>query len=160
MKKLPNITPNHLVERKTCRSDHMQHLFAEIAFAPEMLSIFSNDESISARLDPWQYDERLFDLYEKLRKEFWRVAKECLTERQYEIVELTAQGMTQQQCASMLSINQSSIAKSLRGNVDYSEDGPKVEYGGSERKLREMCAKDKKIQRILKRIDEIRESKW
>ena len=58
----------------------------------------------------------------------------------------------------MLDVNQSSITKSLNGNVDY-KNGKKV-YGGARKKIRKIIESDEKIKSLLKQMNEIRESKW
>ncbi len=143
------------------RSSSYQQLFNEIMFSHDMLSSFSNDDSISNRLCPYQYDERVLDLEDKLKEEFWRVVEEALTDRQKQVVVLTGkEGFTQSECAKKLSINQSSCAKSLRGSRSYKEGASNNTYGGSYKKLQDAVEADTKIQEILRKIAEIREEKW
>jgi DNA-binding NarL/FixJ family response regulator len=98
-------------ERKACRSDQYQALFNEVMFSNEMMTIFSNDDSLSKRLDPFSYDERILELEDELKKEFWRIV-ETLTTRQKEVLKLCAAGYTQMEIAKKLKVNQSSIVKS------------------------------------------------
>ena len=149
------------MEQKRNRSDAYQALFHEIAFSQEMLGIFSNNDSISSRLCPYQYDERLLDLQDQLKTEFWRVVRQTLTDKQRQIVEMTGkEGLTQQETAKRLQINQSSCAKSLHGNSTYEDTKSKSSYGGSYKKLQVAVSLDPKIQDILTKISELREERW
>jgi hypothetical protein len=58
----------------------------------------------------------------------------------------------------MLNVNQSSITKSLNGNVDY-KNGKKV-YGGARKKIRKIIETDERIKEILKKMQDCREEKW
>lgn len=145
-------------ERKHCRSDSFQNLFNEIMFSNDMMSIFSNEDSMKKRLDPFNYDERILELEDQLKTEFWRIVK-TLTPRQREVLELCAQGYTQMEIAKKLKVNQSSIVKSIRGNVQYSKNSKKS-YGGSMRKIKTLIEKDEKIQNILYQIRELRADEW
>lgn len=123
-----------------------------------MMEAFCNEDSISARLNPFEYNEDLIELEEQLNKEFWRIVDNLLTERQRQVIRLYADGYTQMEIAKMLNVNQSSITKSLNGNVDY-KNGKKI-YGGARKKIRKIVENDEKIKEILARMREIREEKW
>ncbi len=146
------------MEKRKNRSDSYQYLLLETACSNEMMESFSNDESISSRLNPFQYNEELLDLEDQLKVEFWRVVNTLLTDRQKEVIKLYADGYTQMEIAKMLGVNQSSITKSLNGNVDY-KNGKKV-YGGAKKKIHKIIQSDEKIIEILKKMSELRESKW
>ena len=60
--------------------------------------------------------------------------------------------------AKKLKVNQSSITKSLNGNVDY-KNGKKI-YGGSKKKILKIIESDEKIKQILDKMQEIRAAKW
>lgn len=153
-------------EKKANRSAAYQHLFAEIALPTEMLETYSNDESVYKRLNPHGYNEKICELEEELRKEFWRLVHDNLTPRQIEVIKLVSlERLTQIESAKILGVNQSSITKSLNGNVDYSKKDKKgsvkpVIYGGSLPKVRKLVKEDKKIQEILQQIRELREETW
>jgi DNA-directed RNA polymerase specialized sigma24 family protein len=151
--------PNHqetTMEKRPNRSDACQHLFHEISFSQDMLSTFRNDDSILSRLCPHQYDERLLDLDDQLRQEFWRVVGEALSDKQKKIIELIGkEGYTQQETAKVMGCNQSSIAKALHGN----NSGDSV-YGGIYKKLRDAVFADEKILAILQEMPEIKEERW
>jgi DNA-binding CsgD family transcriptional regulator len=135
-----------------------------------MLESFQNEDSISSHLNPFQYDENLLDLEDQLKEEFWKIVKTLLTPRQREVIELYADGYTQMEIAKILGVNQSSVTKSINGNVDYSIDeqstdescGKKTKrvYGGTKKKLQKIISGDSKIKEILDRMAEIRTSKW
>lgn len=149
--------------RKT-RSSAYQNLFCETSCPNEMLESFSNEESVYKRLNPFSYNDDIAELEEMLRKEFWRIVDTQLTERQKIVLKLAAQGSTQMEIAKILNVNQSSITKSLNGNVDYSKcdkknsdnNKNKVSYGGSKKRLRKLLSEDKKIQEILLKIADLR----
>jgi DNA-binding CsgD family transcriptional regulator len=122
------------------------------------MEAFCNEDSIYNRLNPFEYNEDLMDLEDQLKKEFWRVVDTLLTPRQREVIRLYADGYTQMEIAKMLNVNQSSITKSLNGNVDY-KNGKKI-YGGARKKIRKIIENDEKIKEILDKMVEARAEKW
>jgi len=146
------------MERKKNRSDHYQWVLLETVCSNDMMESFANDDSMYNRLNPFQYNEDLLDLEDQLKKEFWRVVDTLLTDRQREVIKLYADGYTQMEIAKMLNVNQSSITKSLNGNVDY-KNGKRI-YGGAKKKIHKIIENDAKIKEILAKIVEIREEKW
>lgn len=117
------------------------------------MSEFPESDSIRSRLNPWGHNEELIELKEKLVKEFWRLVETKLTERQREVMKLSARGLTQTEIAKKLNVNQSSITKSINGNCDY-RNGKKV-YGGIRKRMQKLIEKDAKISELLKQIEEI-----
>lgn len=146
------------MERRKNRSDKYQWVLLETVCSNEMMEAFGNEDSISSRLNPFGYDEELLELEDQLKKEFWRVVDTLLTSRQKEVIRLYADGYTQMEIAKMLNVNQSSITKSLNGNVDY-KNGKRV-YGGARKKIKKIIENDEKIIEILNRMKTIREEKW
>jgi len=146
------------MEKRANRSDKYQHVLLETSCSNDMMESFCNEDSISARLNPFEYNEDLIELEEQLKKEFWRVVDTLLTERQREVIRLYADGYTQMEIAKILKVNQSSITKSLNGNVDY-KNCKKV-YGGAKKKINKIIQSDSKIIEILNKMNEIRSSKW
>jgi DNA-binding CsgD family transcriptional regulator len=146
------------MERRKNRSDKYQWVLLETVCSNDMMEAFCNEDSISARLNPFEYNEELIDLEEQLKKEFWRVVDTLLTSRQREVIRLYADGYTQMEIAKMLNVNQSSITKSLNGNVDY-KNGKKI-YGGARKKIRKIIENDEKIKDILTKMSECRDNKW
>jgi DNA-binding MarR family transcriptional regulator len=121
-----------------------------------MLSAFSNEEGVYKRLNPFAYNEDIAELEEQLKVEFWRLVNTMLTPRQRDVIKYSADGYTQMEIARLLKVNQSSITKSLNGNVSY--DGSIKSYGGSKKKLQKMIASDEKIKEILRKISELRDA--
>jgi DNA-binding CsgD family transcriptional regulator len=146
------------MEKRKNRSDSYQWILLETVCSNDMMEAFSNDDSIYNRLNPNHYDESLIELEEQLKKEFWRVVDTLLTPRQREVIRLYADGYTQMEIAKMLNVNQSSITKSLNGNVDY-KNGKKI-YGGARKKIRKIIESDDKIKDILQKMAECRDEKW
>ena len=138
--------------RKTNRSNGYQHLFTEQPYSNEMMAEFSEAQGLVENYNP-EDREQLLVLREELRLAFWALAKEHLTARQYQVIELLAQGFTQIEIAKKLHVNQSSITKSVNGNCDY-RNGRKI-YGGARKKLRRLSDKDPKIQEIITQIADI-----
>src|SRR5208283_2737078 len=145
------------MEKRKNRSDSYQHLLLETACSNDMMEAFCNEDSISARLNPFEYNEDLIELEDQLKKEFWRVVDTLLTSRQREVIRLYADGYTQMEIAKMLNVNQSSITKSLNGNVDY-KNHRKV-YGGARKKIRKIIENDDAIKDILGKMHDLREEK-
>ncbi|MCK9567717.1 LuxR C-terminal-related transcriptional regulator [Candidatus Pacearchaeota archaeon] len=141
-----------IMGRKTNRSNGYQHLFAEQPYSNEMMAEFSEAQGLVENYNP-EDREQLLVLREKLRGEFWRLAKENLTERQFQVIELLAKGYTQIEIAKQLNVNQSSITKSVNGNCDY-KNGRRI-YGGAKKKLRRLADKDPQIQEIITQIADI-----
>lgn len=146
------------MEKRKNRSDKYQYVLLETVCSNDMMEAFCNEDSISARLNPFEYNEVLIELEEQLKIEFWRVVDTLLTPRQKEVIRLYADGYTQMEIAKMLNVNQSSITKSLNGNVDY-KNGKKV-YGGARKKIRKIIENDDKIKEILKKMQDARDEKW
>lgn len=145
-------------DARPVRSQAYQYLLTEISCSHDMLAVFQNSESIHNRLNPFFYNDEIKELEEQLKVEFWRVVETLLTPRQKEIIRLSSDGYTQTEIAKILKVNQSSITKSLNGNVDY-KNKRKV-YGGTKRKLKKIVESDEKIKQILDRISELREENW
>lgn len=146
------------MEKRKNRSDCYQYLILESVCSNEMMETFSNEDSIYNRLNPFAYNEELLNLEDQLKEEFWRLVDDLLTPRQKAVLKLASEGYTQMEIAKKLKVNQSSITKSLNGNVDY-KNGRKT-YGGSKRKILKLIENDEKIKEILAKMSEIRELKW
>lgn len=146
------------MEKRKNRSDSYQYVLLETVCSHDMMEAFSNDDSISSKLNPFQYNEDLLDLEDQLKKEFWRIIETLLTPRQKEVIKLYSDGYTQMEIAKMLKVNQSSITKSLNGNVDY-KNGKRI-YGGAKKKIKKIIENDEKIKDILKKMAELREERW
>lgn len=146
------------MNKRQNRSDRYQWVLLETCCSNDMMEAFCNEDSISARLNPFEYNEELIELEEQLKKEFWRVVDTLLTPRQREVIRLYADGYTQMEIAKMLNVNQSSITKSLNGNVDY-KNGKKI-YGGARKKIKKIIELDETIKGILQKMQDLRDEKW
>jgi len=139
--------------KKTNRSNGYQHLFAEQPYSNEMMAEFSEAQGLVENYSP-EDREQLLVLREELRLAFWRLAKDNLTARQYQVIELLAQGFTQIEIAKKLGVNQSSITKSVNGNCDYRNQKRKV-YGGVKKRMKKLATQDLEIQEIMQRMIDI-----
>ena len=147
-----------------CRSAGYQDRFLEAACSPELLTEFAERDSMGGRMNNSVYSEELLDLQEQLRQEYWKIIDTQLTERQREVLKLTAAGDTQVEIAKKLGVNQSSVTKSIFGNTDYR---PTLEglpskriYGGSSKRLKKLASTNETIQILLKKIAEISDDTW
>lgn len=149
------------MEKRKNRSESYQYLLVESSYSNEMMEAFSNEDSISSRLNPFVYNEDLIELEDELKKEFWRIADTLLTKRQKEIIHLYRDGYTQMEIGKILSVNQSSVTKNINGNTAYCLDGSKKKtYGGTLKKLKKIMETDEKINEILNKIQELKDAKW
>ncbi len=152
-------------EKKRSRSSQYQNLYAETAYSNDMMECFRNEDSLSGRLNPFEYNEDLLELEDQLKVEFWRIVDTLLTKRQREVIRYYADGYTQMEIASILNINQSSVVKNWSGSsLIFSDTGckkmKKTFYGGSKKKLKKLVQNDERIQILLKKMDAIRALKW
>lgn len=145
------------MERRRNRSDKYQWVLLESVCSNEMMESFCNEDSIYNRLNPFGYDEKVMELEEQLKQEFWRLVQSSLTKRQGEVIRLYADGYTQMEIAKKLHVNQSSVTKSLNGNVDYNKNRI---YGGIRKKLIKLIENDDKIIVILKQMRDLRDEHW
>lgn len=148
-----------MINKRSNRSDKYQWVLLETVCSNDMMEAFCNEDSIYNRLSGgFIYDERMLELEDRLKKEFWRVVDTLLTPRQREVIRLYADGYTQMEIAKMLNVNQSSITKSLNGNVDY-KNGKKI-YGGARKKIRKIIELDDTIKGILQEMSDLRDESW
>ncbi len=146
------------MNKRQNRSDRYQWVLLETVCSNDMMEAFCNEDGIYNRLNPFGYNEDLMELEDQLKVEFWRVVDTLLTPRQREVIRLYADGYTQMEIAKMLNVNQSSITKSLNGNVDY-KNGKKI-YGGARKKIRKIIENDVRIKEILSQMCDIRDEAW
>lgn len=144
------------------RSASYQIILLEEPVMPTTITEFADIHNAGhIPLTPAQKEE-LYDLQERLKKEFWRLVEEELTERQRDVLRMRADGKTQIFIAKYLGVNQSSVVKSISGNIDYKEEivngiliKKKKYYGGAIKKLKRLISADKSIQDILQKIMEL-----
>lgn len=135
------------------RAGKYQYLLLEIATCGEWLSTFTNGKSYYSAFSYFEYSEKLLDLQEELKKEFYKLAEINLTETQFKTLMLTVQGLTQKEIAKALNINQSCVTKCLSGNIVYKKNKTKV-YGGVIKKLQKICFENPKIISLLQQIED------
>ena len=140
--------------KKRNRSDSYQYKIVEIAVDPNVLNDFPLMDGLGSQLNLAKYSEKFYDLRQQLMKEVLRIISTNLTQRQCEVVTLRLQGKTQIQIADQLGIHQTTVHKLLMGNIDYANG--KKRYGGAIKKLKKICAKDEKVLKILKEMDNVR----
>ena len=143
--------------KRPSRSDHYQAVICEIVCSDVVWDNFTNQHSIEYTLNPFKYDERYLILKDKLKEEFWLLAKKICTDHQWECLSMYAQGMTQMEIAKALNVNQSSITKAINGNTDYKNDNKT--YGGVIKKLKKAIKNDENIQAILQEMNDLIEEK-
>jgi len=149
-----------VVERRKNRSEKYQYVLLETSHSHDMLDHFSNDDSIYSKLNPFygKYDERVMELKDQLFERLWKLVDK-LTERQKKVIYLyVKEQMTQMEIAKVLNVNQSSVTKSLNGNVDYRKG--KRSYGGSKKKIFKFAEDDMELQKIFRKMRRLEEERW
>jgi len=142
-----------MADRTRNRSDGYQNIIMEIAVSPFILGDLSSAQGMTYRLQPYEENELLLNLREELKVRFWQIVNSGLTERQRQVIKLSIDGYTQNEIAKQLGINQTSVHKVIRGNIDYKNG--KKRYGGALKKIHKLCLVDKEIQRILDEIKDL-----
>lgn len=142
-----------MADRTRNRSDAYQNVIMEISVSPFILGDLSSAQGMTYRLQPYEENEALLDLREELKTRFWQIINAGLTERQQQVIKLSIEGFTQNEIAKQLGINQTSVHKVIRGNIDYKNG--KKRYGGALKKIDKLCRCDKEIQRILFEIRDL-----
>jgi RNA polymerase sigma factor (sigma-70 family) len=143
------------MDRDKNRSDSYQPYLLETSVCPHIMGDLSLAQGMMYKLQPFGYNEELLDLKEELKKRVWELIEFGLTKRQKEVIKLYVQNKTQNEIAKELGINQTSVHKVIKGNIDYKNQ--KKRYGGAIKKISKLCKSDEKIQEILKKIQEINE---
>lgn len=143
-----------MADRNRNRSDAYQIYLLEVSVSPFILGDLSSAQGMTYRLQPSGESELLYDLREQLKKRLWEIIEFGLTERQKEVIKLSVEdGLTQNEIAKKLGINQTSVHKVIRGNIDYKNG--KKRYGGAFKKIDKLCQADEEIQRILEEIRDL-----
>ena len=143
------------MDREVNRSNGYQALFLETNVCPFVIADLSLAQGLVYKLQPFAYNEELLDLQDELKKRVWEIIEEGLTKRQKEVIKLYIQNKTQNEIAKQLGINQTSVHKVIKGNIDYKSG--KRRYGGALKKIKKLCRADKLIQDILLNIQELSE---
>lgn len=138
------------MERES-RSNAYQWYIKEIPWDNDALCTFSNQDGLY--LDQCSA-EKLMDLKEELMQYVWLIASKHLTDHQFKVMSLTCQGLTQDEIARELNVNQSSINKVITGARQKCKNGNK-KYGGLIHKLQKILKTDQEAQKILFQINEL-----
>jgi len=136
------------------KSDSYQYRIIEILIDPFILSDCPSEDGLGAQANSSGFSEELVDLRQQLMKEVRKLIKNVLTKRQTQVMALRLQGKTQVEIGQKLGIHQTTVHKTISGNIDYNNNG--ACYGGAIKKLRKMCFRDERILAILKHIEEVR----
>lgn len=137
-----------LNKKKNSRSNAYQQIFRELQLDTEVFARLFENEDGDKRKVTWS--QEFNTLNDQLASRICDLMSSGLTVKQREVVKLTLDGYTQMEIAKMLGRNQSSVVKSLQGNVDYGKDSKfkGKHYGGT---FKKMIAKIKEDQ-IIKDI--------
>lgn len=155
-----------MADRNSNHSTGYQVFIMEIAVNPFVLNDLSSAQGMTYRMRPEKYDEMFLDLKARLIARMWELVELHLTKRQKQVLKLSMEGFTQNEIAKRLGINQTSVHKVLRGNIDYKykkegkdgkESGCCRRYGGAFKKITKVCDADAEIRNILREIREIQE---
>lgn len=122
-----------------------QYKYAEIIYDPEVMKDMW-DNSRALYYDPLSNEVK--ELIDQINIEYLRLSKDKLTERQYNIMKLRADGYTQMEIADMYKCTQSCISRSTYG---YTWLNGK-HYGGVKKILLAAVEKDTIIQELLQRL--------
>ncbi len=140
--------------KKRSRSDVYQYRMVEVSIDPYILSHFSIEDGFGEQIRTSGYSEEIMELRKTLMNEIYRLIKTILTERQKEVINLRLNGLTQVEIAEALGIHQTTVHKTISGNIDYKNG--EARYGGAIKKLQKACIRDDKIKDLLKRIEDAR----
>jgi len=143
------------IDRTKNKSDRYQAALVESAYSPDVITKYAEADMVETMDHHYDLRDELDELWDELKKEYWRLVDTELTQRQAQVLHLYAKEKTQTEIAKILNVNQSSVTKSMNGNCDYRK-GKRI-YGGANKKLRKLAANDEKIQKILLRMKEIQE---
>jgi RNA polymerase sigma factor (sigma-70 family) len=143
-----------MADRNRNRSDSYQVYLLEVSVSPFVLGDLSCAQGMSYKLQSYDEKEKLLELREQLKKRLWEIINAGLTERQKQVIKLYIdEGLTQNEIAKTLGINQTSVHKVIRGNIDYKNG--KKRYGGAFKKIDKLCQTDEEVQRILNEIKDL-----
>ena len=134
------------------RSNSYQYLFNEVRVEMIQLQYAAEDQALYFNEE---YNDEILDLKEKYRKRLWILMKKNLTKRQFAIVKLVAEGLTQKETATIIDSEQSNINKALFGNVCYSKGIVTAHYGGIRKRMRIVAANDKILLKIEAKLLEL-----
>lgn len=96
--------------------------------------------------------QEIHELEEELENQFWYMVKTVCTPNQQQVVNLTYQGLTQEEIAKRLGINQSSVVKCLTGNLTYPD---RIRHGGVANKLTHYIKNSSYIQYVMQELSHL-----
>lgn len=141
------------IDKRPNRSDKYRYLICEVLFGDDGWSILeSRHQAYYAHISD-EKKEELLQLDDQLQDMLMKLVELSLTPRQYEILIMYTSGMTQMEIADKLGVNQSSITKSLNGNIDYRAN--KKVYGGIKNKMIRLIKKNEDIKPLMKQIHKV-----
>ena len=138
----------YMTRIRESRSAKYQYIFNELQVDEVSMLNYFNEDGLHYN---GEYNEIIMDLQEDYNKRLWVLLRENLTENQLICTEALAEGLTQDELAKKLGLNQSSINKTMWGNVVYG-DGEPVHYGGVRRKMQAIAKDDEELMRIKLKI--------
>lgn len=142
------ITINETIEN----SGEITHNLIEITVDPNFLNNFANEDGINNYFNSAIDTEEFQKLKTRLIEEVLKIINSHLTKIQKNVLCLTYfEGKTQQEISSIIRRHQTSVHKTLQGNIDYINN---KRYGGAIKKIQKICKKNKIIQEILKEMKE------
>lgn len=147
------------------RSHHYQYIFHELMVEQPFLNSFDNSKSIQGYLNPFEYNEDVLELQEDLIRILLALAEIHLTERQYKIFHMYfIQGLNQLDIADETGLNQSSIHKTINGDLygpkKFGKVGGMTKYGGIIPKLKKLISNNKRVQEIVLEINNLQQERY
>lgn len=139
----------NFANKRANRSDKYQYILVEVLFSSEAWNLFTSAQEKAMPLSDEKV-EYLKDCDSELKDHLYQMIDEALTPRQRDVLLMYSDGYTQQEIAEFFGVNQSSITKSLNGNMDYA-NGRKV-YGGVKKKFVKLIRNCQEIKPIMKKI--------
>lgn len=134
-----------IMKDRPTRSQKYQYLLHEISVKYDHLCSFLDEKE--------EYNERELNLRDLLNERLWQLAGEMLTVHQYNLLNsYYKEGLTQDEVAKKYKITQSSVVKSIFGNILYNKQR-KQHYGGSIRKLKKIVSMDEECIELIKLIN-------
>lgn len=137
------------------KSSSIQWRYREVSLDPQLLNGFANEDI--GVLGGEHVADEIQELFEQLSLRVVWLMENSLTKRQTEIMKMIyLEEKTQTEVARILGLCQSSVHKSMHGNLSYQQMSQTKRYGGAIKKIQKICMEDPEIQSILDSIKELR----
>lgn len=140
------------MSKRPARSDKYQYKILERTVAIDFMYSFTIEDGLYQHNDAI-VEEQLYTLRDEMKIRMYELMEIHLTDRKRSLINMWVDGYTQIEMAKILGINQSSVTKSIHGNIDYSNG--KKNYGGTIKKIKSIIKNDPKMIEIFKQIDEL-----